>query len=184
MKTETVNLSDLHPPTHNVRVHPEAQVNELARSIKMFGQTRPIVVDSTGMVLVGNGLVSALKVLGLTTGIVLRLNGLSESDKRKIMLADNKIFELGIDHNENIMTLIREMDGDFDIPGFDNELLQRITAEVEEITTQNLSDYGRMNDNDFERTTDTDLPRGSTEPDAGNIKSDLTICPRCGFQFE
>ena len=185
MKTETVTLSELRPPDRNVRAHPPNQVNELARAVKMFGITRPIVIDESGMVLVGNGLFAALQRLGHTTAPALRLTGLSESDKRKIMLSDNKIFSLGVDDYNGIMQIIRELDDDLDVPGFDEELLRRLTVEVDEATTQSMNDFGRLKPEQAEQYAGREIPRGTTNPDTvRNVSaSDEIVCPRCGHLF-
>ena len=49
-------LSELRRPERNVRMHTDKQLKEFRRSIEMFGQIRPIVVDEDGVILAGNGL--------------------------------------------------------------------------------------------------------------------------------
>ena len=184
MKPEFICLKDLNPPERNVRVHPEGQIEELARSVKMFGQTRPIIIDDAGTILVGNGLVSALYRLGETHGFVLRMPGLSEADKRKLILADNKIFQLGIDDHASIMQLVKELDGDFDIPGFDEELLSRLTAEVNQATAQSMNDYGHITDVERGQFSEKETPRGSMDADASEIRATgEVVCPYCGHTF-
>lgn len=61
MKTVTKKLSQLRPLEKNVRKHNDKQISEYVRSLKMFGQLRPMVVDETGTILVGNGMYEAMK---------------------------------------------------------------------------------------------------------------------------
>lgn len=122
MELETAALADLHHAERNARIHPEAQITELMRAVEMFGQTRPLVVDEANQVLVGNGLLTALQRLERPDARVLRLPSLTEAEKIKLMLSDNKIFELGIDDYQAIMAHARSLD-DLDVPGFDSELL-------------------------------------------------------------
>ena len=56
MKVCRIKLSDLVPPKENIRYHTEAQLKEFERSVRMFGQIRPIVVDEDNVILAGNGL--------------------------------------------------------------------------------------------------------------------------------
>ena len=49
-----MKLADMHKPEKNVRMHTENQLVEYERSVRMFGQTRPIIVDEDGLILVGN----------------------------------------------------------------------------------------------------------------------------------
>jgi ParB-like chromosome segregation protein Spo0J len=124
-------ISDLWVTPMNVRKHPETQIKELQRSYEMFGQYRPLVVANDGEILVGNGLFTALSRLGLDEidCIVLPENT-PEKYKKKLMLADNKTFGLGTDDTRNIDDILASMD-DFVIPGFDEETLKQLYAEVE-----------------------------------------------------
>ncbi len=60
MKVVKKPLSELHSPERNVRLHTDKQLKEFRRSVEMFGQIRPIVVDEGGMILAGNGLFEAI----------------------------------------------------------------------------------------------------------------------------
>ena len=59
-------LSELRRPERNVRMHTDKQLKEFRRSIEMFGQIRPIVVDEDGVILAGNGLYETLLSMGRT----------------------------------------------------------------------------------------------------------------------
>ena len=142
MKTEVVKIELLKEPEKNVRIHTEKQYEELYRSYKMFGQYRPVVVDENNVVLVGNGFVEALRRNGETEVIVLRYTNLSEKDKKKLMIADNKTYSLGFDDNDAVMEILAEM-GDYEVPGFDEDLLKELLADEEE-TTERLSDFGKL----------------------------------------
>lgn len=142
MKTEVVKIELLKEPEKNVRIHTEKQYEELYRSYKMFGQYRPVVVDENNVVLAGNGFVEALRRNGEKEVIVLRYTNLSEKEKKKLMIADNKTFSLGFDDNDAVMEMIAEM-GDYEIPGFDENLLKELLADEAE-TTEQLSDFGKL----------------------------------------
>ena len=56
MRVVKMKLADLVKPEKNVRIHTEQQIKEFRRSVEMFGQIRPIVVDEKNIILAGNGL--------------------------------------------------------------------------------------------------------------------------------
>lgn len=97
MKVIKKNLTDLRRPERNVRIHSDKQITEFRRSIEMFGQIRPIVIDDAGVILAGNGLYEALCAMGRTEADCYIASGLTDSQKKKLMLADNRIFSLGVD---------------------------------------------------------------------------------------
>lgn len=66
MKVTKKPLTELHPPERNVRMHTDKQLKEFRRSVEMFGQIRPIVVDEGGTILAGNGLFETLLSMGHT----------------------------------------------------------------------------------------------------------------------
>ena len=85
MKVVKLPLSDLKKPERNVRMHTEKQLKEFVRSIEMFGQIRPIVVDEDGTILAGNGLYEALKRMGQEKADVLKVTGMSGNQKKKLI---------------------------------------------------------------------------------------------------
>ena len=100
MKVEKIAIYKLKHPEVNTRKHPEAKIKEMVKSVEMFGQTRPLVIDENNVVLAGNGLLIALRRLGTEKAEVFKKTGLSDAQKKKLMLADNKIYSLGIDAPE------------------------------------------------------------------------------------
>ena len=119
MEVTKMKLKDLIKPEKNVRIHTEQQMKEFQRSVKMFGQIRPIVVDEKNVILAGNGLYDALIAIGKETADVYQYNNLTENQKKKLMIADNKIFSLGFENLETFNSFLEELQGDLDIPGFD-----------------------------------------------------------------
>jgi DNA modification methylase len=79
------------PSPRNARSHSDAQVAEIAGSIRAFGFTNPILVGDEGDVVAGHGRLAAARKLGLTEVPVITLRGLSEIQRRQLMLADNRI---------------------------------------------------------------------------------------------
>ena len=180
MKTEKLPLSELKKPERNVRMHTEKQLKEFVRSIEMFGQIRPIVADEDGCILAGNGLYDTLIRMGREDADVLRVTGLTENQKKKLMLADNKIFGLGVDDLEAFDAFLTDLKDDLDIPGFDEELLQSMVAEASAVTDR-LMEYGTLDEEEIadiqaarerkeaqmsaaEQTVQTEESGGSAEP--------------------
>jgi len=172
---EEVALASLRSPERNARLHPEAQIIELMRAVEMFGQTRPIIVDEENTVLVGNGLMAALQRMQRDKAIITRMTDLSPADKTKLMLSDNKIFSLGIDDYDGIMTLIRSIDAEtLDIPGFDDDILRSLMSGDDSATAAALAGFGTMSEDEL------NARRGSVNRTNG--ESTVT-CPHCGKTF-
>ena len=64
------------------------------------------------------------------------------------MIADNKIFSLGIENLETLNSFLEDLQGDLDIPGFDEEILKQMVSEAEDITSK-LSEYGTLNEDEI-----------------------------------
>ena len=148
MKTIKKNISDLKAPERNMRIHTKKQIEEFIRSIHMFGQIRPVVVDENNVILAGNGLVEALQTMGEIQADTLVMKNLSENQKKKLMIADNKIFNLGIENLETLNAFLEDLHEDLDIPGFDEEILKAMVADGEEIT-QKISEYGTLDEDEI-----------------------------------
>ena len=86
-------LANLIPYARNARTHSEAQVALIAGSIREYGFTNPILVDGANGIIAGHGRVLAARKLGLTTVPVIELAHLSETQKRGLVLADNRLAE-------------------------------------------------------------------------------------------
>lgn len=149
MEVITMKLADLAKPEKNVRIHTEQQLKEFQRSVKMFGQIRPIVIDENNVILAGNGLYDTLVAMGKDTADVYRYDHLTENQKKKLMIADNKIFSLGIENLDTLNSFLEDLQGDLDIPGFDEEILKQMVSEAEDITDK-LSEYGTLDDEEIQ----------------------------------
>ena len=145
MQVTKLPLSELKRPERNTRMHTDKQIAECKRSVEMFGQIRPIVVDENYVMLAGNGLYDTLLAMGRTEADCYVVTGLSEKEKKKLMLADNRIFDLGVDDMDAFDALIAELGDDLDVPGYDEELLQSLIADSEEID-EIMSSYGLVDE--------------------------------------
>ena len=201
MKITKVNVDTLKSPEKNVRKHNEKQIRELARSIEKFGQIRPVVIDENNVVYCGNGLVEAAKFACWKQVEVLKKTGMSEADKKKLMIADNRIYTLGFDDFENINSIIEEI-GDFDIPGFDTETLEAMFGDIDE----EIESFGVLDDTEkreaqeasrqqeYSRTENlqdgdrSEITDNRTEDENGAAEDSTTddselVCPNCGHMI-
>ena len=150
MKVIKKRLDDLKHPEKNVRIHSEQQIRELKRSLEKFGQTRALVVDENNVILIGNGLYEAMVSLGYQEASVYVKTELSENDKKKLMIADNKTYALGIDNLDTLNEFLEELQGDLDIPGYDEEILQQMVADADEVT-EKISEYGTLDESEIQK---------------------------------
>ncbi|MCB1483415.1 MAG: ParB N-terminal domain-containing protein [Hyphomicrobiaceae bacterium] len=117
---EVVHLpvASLHPYSRNARTHSQKQITQIAASIRTFGFNNPVLIDKDGVIIAGHGRVAAAKYLGLESVPVIRLEHMSEAQKRAYILADNKLAEkAGWDSDILAIELqnLMEFDLDFDI---------------------------------------------------------------------
>lgn len=158
MKVIKKRLDDLKHPEKNVRIHSEQQIRELKRSLEKFGQTRALVVDENNVILIGNGLYEAMVSLGYQEASVYVKTELSENDKKKLMIADNKTYALGIDNLDTLNEFLEELQGDLDIPGYDEEILQQMVADADEVT-EKISEYGTLDESEIQKIKETNEKR-------------------------
>lgn len=158
MKVIKKRLDDLKHPEKNVRIHSEQQIRELKRSLEKFGQTRALVVDENNVILIGNGLYEAMVSLGYQEASVYVKTELSENDKKKLMIADNKTYALGIDNLDTLNEFLEELQGDLDIPGYDEEILQQMVADADKVT-EKISEYGTLDESEIQKIKEANEKR-------------------------
>ena len=200
MKIVRKPLSELKRPERNVRMHTDKQLREFRRSIEMFGQIRPIVIDEDGVILAGNGLYDALQSMERTEADCYVVSDLTEAGKKKLMLADNRVFNLGVDDMATFDSFIADLKDDLDIPGFDEDLLKSLVMDTDE-ASEALSEYGTVDEKHAENIKETheryeamdnaaaknaeEYTPDSPEPEsAGDAASPqprrYILCPKCG----
>lgn len=122
-KIEYVALGDLKPWARNARTHSKKQVRQIAASIETFGFTNPVLIDERRTILAGHGRVAAAELLGLGEVPCLRLDHISDAEKRAYVLADNKL-ALNAGWDEDLLAaelgalMEVELDFDMDVTGF------------------------------------------------------------------
>lgn len=201
MKLEVVKINDLKPLEKNVRKHNDKQIDELIKSVEQFGQTRAMVIDEDNNILIGNGLYFALVKMNKADVQCYRKTGLSEVEKKKLILSDNKIYSLGADNYDEINNYIQEITGmgDFEIAGYDKFILEQMT-ETDEQVEEAISNYGVITDvkytqEDSKQETSYKEQEIKKEPEIKNEQVTMVtetkvgteknekkyiICPSCG----
>lgn len=139
---ETVGISEVIKYDRNPRRHPEAQINELIRSLSEFGQYRDLLVDEGGVILAGNGLHEAMLRAGYETVKVRRISGLTDEQKIKLVLTDNRTSDLSTDDFDIVEKLLSEL-SDFDVPGYDPHMVEELMASAEALTAE-AQNYGSV----------------------------------------
>jgi ParB-like chromosome segregation protein Spo0J len=91
MKIELKSIDLLIPYAKNARIHNEAQIAQIAGSIKEFGFNNPVLIDKDNGIIAGHGRVLAARKLGLKEVPTIQLDHLSENQRKAFILADNRI---------------------------------------------------------------------------------------------
>lgn len=160
MNIQLMPLSSLRIAEKNVRKHTEKQITEYVRSIKDFEQVKPIVIDESGEIICGNGLFLALQRMGRTECYCHVMVGITPNQKKKLMLADNRVYELGITDIDAFEDIIRSLGDDLDVPGWDSELLSALNATTPEVD-ELVSGYGSFDPVYTDKIKETQVPTTS-----------------------
>ena len=130
-----LGVSELVANPRNPRLHPEAQLAQLAASLRRFGQPRPLIARASNkMLIAGHGIWEAARRAGLVTVKVL-LWDVDQKTADLYMLADNKLPEGAADQPDKIAALLRELreDEDMQALGFDAAEIGSLLAEPDEL---------------------------------------------------
>ena len=130
-KVERWSIDRLVPYARNARTHSEAQIEQVAASIREWGWTNPVLVAEDGGIIAGHCRVLAGRQLGLAEVPVMLATGWSEAQKRAYVLADNQL-ALNAGWNPELLRLelseLKELDFDLGLIGFDDAQLAALTA--------------------------------------------------------
>ena len=124
-------LGELIPYARNPRTHTDAQVAQIAASIREFGWTNPVLVDGANGIIAGHGRVLAASKLGLERVPVIEVAYMTEAQKRAYVLADNQL-ALNAGWDEELLRLeladLSELGFDLGLIGFGEGELERLLA--------------------------------------------------------
>ena len=134
MKIEQVAVTALIPYAKNSRTHDDAQIAQIAASIKEFGWTNPILVDGELGIIAGHGRLMAARKLGMTEVPVIELKDLTPTQKKAYIIADNRL-ALNAGWDDQLLTIeLNELLADkfsLDLLGFNADELNALLNPVE-----------------------------------------------------
>ena len=130
-KIEQWPTAKLVPYARNARTHSDAQVAQIAASIAEFGFTNPILAGSDGVIVAGHGRLAAAQKLGLEMVPVVVLDHLTPTQRRALVIADNRIAENAGWDDELLrveLEALQDEGFDLDLTGFDADALADLLA--------------------------------------------------------
>jgi DNA modification methylase len=123
-------VSSLKPYEKNARTHSVEQIEQLTRSIGEFGFTNPLLIDETDRIIAGHGRLQAALALGMSEVPVIILAGLTDAQRRALILADNKI---ALNSGWDLKLLTEEL-ADLKLDGYDLTLTGFSLEEIDGLT--------------------------------------------------
>ena len=157
LKIEQRAIEALIPYARNSRTHSDAQVAQIAASIREFGFTNPVLVDKDGGIIAGHGRVMAARKLGLKDVPCIALGHLTASQRKAYIIADNRL-ALNAGWDEELLAV--EF-ADLKDAGFDLELTGFAAGEL----------------------VTPDFQPGSEEDQGRLDEKAKAVCPNCGHEF-
>ena len=152
---EYLPIDSIKPYKNNARKHSDRDIDAIVASIKEFGFSDPIGIWQDNVIVEGHGRLLAAKKLGMTTVPVIRLDHLTDEQRRAYALAHNKTAELS----------------EWDFLSLDEEI-----ASIEEI---DMNAFGFVDADDF--GSDDSYLKEQKQPKEKQGKQ--CTCPQCGFSF-
>ena len=140
MKIVQKPVDKLIPYINNSRTHSDEQVAQIAASIKEFGWTNPVLVDSKNGIIAGHGRLMAARKLGYTEVPTIELKDLTETQRKAYIIADNRLaLNAGWD-NEMLTIELNDLLAD----GFALEMLGFDAGIVEQLLMGETADLGLL----------------------------------------
>ena len=128
-RIEHLHIDTLYAWENNARTHSDEQVEQIARSIREYGWTNPVLIDEQDQIIAGHGRVAAARRLGIHTVPCLRLEFMDAEQKRAYVIADNQLaLKAGWDYDLLRLELgdLRDVGFDLTLTGFDDTDLDAI----------------------------------------------------------
>lgn len=161
MNIETIAVADLSLDPSNVRKHSRRNLDAIKASLRKFGQQKPIVVDAKGIILAGNGTLTAAKELGWTEIQATRTE-LAGVEATAFAIADNRTAELA-EWDDNLGDVLKSLqDADVDLADLG----------------YSADDIAKMQTPDFAAGTVDDQGKLDT------LEPKMVTCPHCRKEFD
>ena len=137
-----VNIDKLIPYANNARTHSEEQIQLIRSSLREFGFINPVIIDNDYGIIAGHGRVIAARREGITEIPCVKVDHLTEAQKKAYILADNRLAELS-EWDEEMLKVeieqLNDLDFDVDLLGFD--LTEYFTEDINEEDLSEEDDY-------------------------------------------
>lgn len=122
-------VDDLIPYAKNARTHSDRQISQLVKNIKKFGFYNPVLIDENDNVIAGHGRIMAAKKMKMVEVPAMVMFGLSESERRALIIADNKLslnsaWDMDLIREE--LSDLSKLDYDMNLTGFDNHEIEAL----------------------------------------------------------
>ncbi len=139
-KHTMINISDIKPYENNARIHTTEQVAQIKASIKEFGFTNPLLIDSDYNLIAGHGRLEAIQQLNsfdyknnpITQAPAIIISDLSEAQRKALIIADNKIADNSYFATDLLKQELQEIESliDLNILGFSDDEISEILDSV------------------------------------------------------
>ena len=144
------DIERLIPYARNSRTHSEAQIAQIAASMKEWGVTSAVLVDEDGGIIAGHGRVLAARKLGKKQMSVMVAKGWTDAQKKAYVIADNQL-ALNAGWDKELLKLeLDEIEGlgfDLDLIGFSpDEMLEMSDIEIGDATSEEKENKGNLSD--------------------------------------
>jgi ParB-like chromosome segregation protein Spo0J len=143
LQVVTWPVGKLIPYARNARTHSDEQVAQIAASIAEFGWANPILAGADGIIIAGHARLLAARKLGMTEVPVIVLDHLTETQRRALILADNRL-ALNAGWDEEMLRVelaaLEEDNFNLEVVGFTDDELKDLLAEQEEVVAGNTDD--------------------------------------------
>ena len=157
-------IVDLIPYVNNSRTHSDAQVAQIAASIKEFGWTNPILIDGDKGIIAGHGRLLAARKLGHKQVPTIELKHLTAAQRKAYVIADNQL-ALNAGWDTTLLTLelqeLQKLDFDLDLLGFNEQQIKEILNEIN-FNVGTEEDQGKLD----------------------QLDPKWICCPHCGKEFD
>lgn len=166
MQIIKLGIEELTPYENNAKKHTPEQIEQIKNSIQAFGNIDPLgIAGENNVIYVGNGRYIALKELGYKEAYCIRLDHLTEQERKAYAIAHNKLtMNTGFDDEllRAEMESLQDIDFDLELTGFEEWELEDI---LDPMSSEDLQDFL--------------VERESKEKEPKKAK-----CPSCGCEFE
>mgnify|MGYP000864952303 FL=1 len=166
MQIIKLGIEELTPYENNAKKHTPEQIEQIKNSIQAFGNIDPLgIAGENNVIYVGNGRYIALKELGYKEAYCIRLDHLTEQERKAYAIAHNKLtVNTGFDDEllRAEMESLQDIDFDLELTGFEEWELEDI---LDPMSSEDLQDF-------------------LVEREPKEKEPKKTKCPSCGCEFE